>query len=289
LTAIFDFVNTEYWDQTRELARAEPLLHGTDALAQLDLLANKAEARGEEQRAVHYREHRQRLATWQANGFAPEEGNLAVPEALRTPLHELADLQDKNDRASLERRRTLCQTLLAEVHRHNAPQLWVALQVEMGNTCATLYDMTGVQANAQAAANAYQAALTVYTREAMPTNWAMTQNNLANLYKSRYDRSGEERWASLAAAAYQDTLAILTPAVAPNMARRTGRSLASLYVSQRRWDAAHAVYTTALTAADNQYLAAPGDNERRHLMAEHADLYRDDAHCLVHMEQPASA
>src|SRR5262249_46825894 len=62
-----------------------------------------------------------------------------------------------------------------------------------------------------------------------------------------------------------------------------------LYSSQRRWEEAHAVYIIALTAVDNQYLAAPGDSERRHLMAEHVDLYRADADCLVRMGQPASA
>jgi hypothetical protein len=248
LTAIFDFVNTERWDRARDLAHAEPLLHSTDALAHLDLLANKAEARGEERLAAHYREHRQRLATWQANGFVPEEENPSVPEALRARLQELADLQDKNDRTSLERKRTLCEMLLDEVHRHDAHELWAALQGELGNTCARLYDMTGIQANAQAATEAYQAALTVRTRDAMPTDWAMTQNNLASLYQSRYDRSGEERWASLATEAYQDTLAIFTPTMAPNMAHRTGRNLARLYIRQRLWDEAHAVYTMALTA-----------------------------------------
>jgi hypothetical protein len=73
-----------------------------------------------------------------------EERDPPVPEVLRSALQELADLQNKNDRISLERRRTLCQTLLGEAHRDDAPELWAALQEELGNTCARLCDMTGM-------------------------------------------------------------------------------------------------------------------------------------------------
>ena len=222
---------------------------------------------------------------------APEavETSSAMPEALQALLQELVELQEHNDRSSLERKRALCQTILAQVQRQDASELWAAIQEELGNTCQRLYDMTGAQTHAQAAAEAYQAALTVYTRDALPTDWAMTQNNLATLYKSRYDRSGEERWATLAAEAYQAALAILTPTVAPAMALRIGRSLAGLYSRLRRWDEAHAVYTIALKAADNQYLAAPGENERRRVMADYTELCSADASCLLHLQQPARA
>ncbi len=39
--------------------------------------------------------------------------------------------------------------------------------------------------NLEIAITLYQAALTVYTREAFPADWAMTQNNLAVAYRNR--------------------------------------------------------------------------------------------------------
>lgn len=38
-----------------------------------------------------------------------------------------------------------------------------------------------------------------------------------------------------------------------------------------------------------QYLAAPGDSERRRVMAAHLDLYHADAGCLLHLERPVEA
>ncbi|MGE3536891.1 MAG: hypothetical protein AB7N91_05555 [Candidatus Tectimicrobiota bacterium] len=146
----------------------------------------------------------------------------ALPEALAALLQELAALQDNHDLGSLERRCLLCQAILAQRHTQAAPELWAAIQGELGNSCQRLYDMTGTPTQAQAAVEAYQAALSVYTRDALPTEWAMTQNNLAIVYQGRYERSGEERWATLAVEASQAALTILTPVVAPALAQHDG-------------------------------------------------------------------
>ena len=49
--------------------------------------------------------------------------------------------------------------------------------------------------NIEAAIKAYEAALTVYTREAFPQEWANTQNNLGVAYGDRIQRQpgGEPR------------------------------------------------------------------------------------------------
>ena len=85
----------------------------------------------------------------------------ALPAALRELLQELVELQEHDDRHSLERQQALCQTLLAQVQRQDAPELWAALQGELGNSCQALYDLTGIATYAEAATEAYQAASTV--------------------------------------------------------------------------------------------------------------------------------
>jgi hypothetical protein len=119
----------------------------------------------------------------------------ATSEALQALLQELVALQERYDYASLERKRDLCQSLLARRQPQTAPELWAALQGELGNTCQCLYAILGTLDDAQAAIEAYQAAFSVRTHEALPTQWAMTQNGLGNVHRSRYERSGEERWA----------------------------------------------------------------------------------------------
>lgn len=222
---------------------------------------------------------------------APEAAAVppAIPEALRTLLQELVQLQGHDDRHSLERQRELCQTMLAQLPRQDNHELWAAIHVELGNSCQRLYDITGELTHAQDATEAYQAALEVRTRAALPTAWAMTQHNLANVYRIRYERSGEERWASLATEAYQAALSIFTPTVAPVQAQSTGHRLGDLSRRRQRWSEAHQAYSTALVAAEHQYLAAPGDSACRHFMAAHAALYRADAACLLALEQHAQA
>jgi CHAT domain-containing protein len=218
----------------------------------------------------------------------------AMPTNWATTQNNLANVyQSRYERSGEERWATLAeeayQAALTVYTREAMPTNWATTQNNLANVYQRRYERSGEERWATLAEEAFQAALTVYTREAMPTDWAMTQNNLAIVYRRRYERSGEERWATLAEEAFQIALAIFTPAVAPSMANRIGRNLARLYTRQGRWGDAHNVYTIALTAAENQYLAAPGDSERRHLMAEHADLYRADAQCLVHMGHPARA
>lgn len=65
-----------------------------------------------------------------------------MPEALRALAQELVQLQEHDDRHSLERRRELCQTMLAQIQRQEAPELWAAIQAELGTSCQRLYDIT---------------------------------------------------------------------------------------------------------------------------------------------------
>ncbi len=79
----------------------------------------------------------------------------AIPEALRTLLQELVQLQGHDDLRSLERRRALCQTMLAQLPRQDNHELWAAIHVELGNSCQRLYDITGELTHAQDATKAY--------------------------------------------------------------------------------------------------------------------------------------
>lgn len=130
LTAVLDFVGTGRWDEARELARENPLLHGEEALTRLDDLAAKADARGKGRLAQNYRRHRERLKRWQETGFAAER-EIAVPEDVRSLLEELMQLPQTVAAAS--RRIALCRRALSIVTHEDHSLLWAAFQVELAN------------------------------------------------------------------------------------------------------------------------------------------------------------
>jgi hypothetical protein len=254
LTALFDFVNTERWDEAHALARSTPALQEPTAVTGLATLADQAAVRGAARLAARYREHQTRLAAWQANDFALLEEGVALPPALREQLARLVALADRGDRASLEAQLALAQQLAATPECGQQPELWAALQVIAGNSAGRLFEITGVLVYSQAAEQAYHAALTVYTPETMPTEWAMTQNNLGILLQSRYARSGEEGHAQAAEQAYHAALTVRTFEALPTDWATTQHNLGSLL--QRRYErngeerhaqAAEAAYHAALT------------------------------------------
>jgi tetratricopeptide (TPR) repeat protein len=82
--------------------------------------------------------------------------------------------------------------------------------------------------NLEIAIAGYQAALSVYTRDAFPENWAMTQNNLANAYLNRINGSRTDNL-EMAIAFYEAALTVYTFEDFPEQWATTQNNLAIAY------------------------------------------------------------
>jgi CHAT domain-containing protein/tetratricopeptide (TPR) repeat protein len=125
-------------------------------------------------------------------------------------LQEIVQLNQITD---MPRRVGLCRQALNLVARNQNPQLWAALQVELGNSL--FQNPKGNRSdNLEQAIKAYQDALTVKTQEAMPVDWAMTMNNLGIAYRDRI-RGEKADNLEQAIKAYQDALTVRTQEAMP--------------------------------------------------------------------------
>jgi CHAT domain-containing protein len=84
---------------------------------------------------------------------------------------------------------------------------------------------------------AYEAALSVYTREAFPFEWAMSQNNLATAYSSRI-RGEKAHNLEMAIAAYEAALSVYTREAFPLEWASSQNSLATAYIYRIRGEKA---------------------------------------------------
>ena len=108
------------------------------------------------------------------------------------------------------------QKALSFVERGRQPELWAAIQVDMGRamegTGASTEGLAVRQYLAQAV-TAYRAALEIYTREQLPQQWAGTENNLGNALQKQGTRTGGEEGRQLlaqAVGAYRTALEVRT-------------------------------------------------------------------------------
>lgn len=88
--------------------------------------------------------------------------------------------------------------------RDDAPQLWAALQVLLGNTHGELGIRTAAEAvhpHLTQAVAAYRQALEVFTRATLPQDWAMTHNNLGAVLQAQGERTAGEGGTALLAEA----------------------------------------------------------------------------------------
>ena len=179
--------------------------------------------------------------------------------------------------------------------REAAPIYWATTHDNMANLYTSLYRETGQEAYARKAEESYHLALQVRISEAAPVDWANTNNNMGALYYELYKQTGQEAYARKAEESYRLALTIFDPLVTPSTAVSTNRDLARLLVrylsntGNKSLAPAHAAYVEAISAARSQYVAAPSDGERRHLMANHATLFKEDALCLLRMGEPLEA
>jgi tetratricopeptide (TPR) repeat protein len=81
-------------------------------------------------------------------------------------------------------------------------------QNNLGNVLQVLGQRSGDAAILQRAVDAFEAALTVYTREAAPVDWAMTQNNLGAVLRVLGQRSSDAAILQRAVAAHEASLAM---------------------------------------------------------------------------------
>jgi Tetratricopeptide repeat len=106
--------------------------------------------------------------------------------------------------------------------------------------------------NLEIAIAGYQAALSVYTRDAFPENWAMTQNNLANAYLNRINGSRADNL-ERAIEFYQNALTVYTFEDFPEQWATTQNNLAVAYSNRingsraNNLEKAIAFYQAALT------------------------------------------
>jgi tetratricopeptide (TPR) repeat protein len=91
--------------------------------------------------------------------------------------------------------------------------------------------------NLEAAIKAYEAALTVWTREALPQDWAATQNNLAAAYSDRIKGSKADNLEA-AIKAYEAALTVRTREALPRDWADTQYNLANAYSYRIRGDRA---------------------------------------------------
>ena len=152
-------------------------------------------------------------------------------------LYALLQELDSPPRLSdMPHRIQVCRAALALVNRAQQPDLWAALQNDLGNSHAQ--NPRGERAdNLEAAIAHYQQALEVYTRQAFPEDWAITQHNLGLAYASRI-RGERADNLEAAIAHYQQALEVRTRQAFPEDWAITQRNLGLAYASRIRGERA---------------------------------------------------
>ena len=134
----------------------------------------------------------------------------------------------------------------------------------------------------EAAIKAYEAALTVRTREAFPQDWAQTQNNLAIAYRDRIKGSKADNLEA-AIKAYKAALTIFTREAFPRDHLRTGRLLGQSLLDKHDWGAAGAVYASARDAFLLLFGQGLDEDEARDVIAEAGPLFAESAYAAAEM------
>jgi tetratricopeptide (TPR) repeat protein len=112
--------------------------------------------------------------------------------------------------------RSAYEKALGFVEREREPELWAAVQVDLGRASQEIGSHTegpAVTKNLAQAVAAYRSALQVYTRQQLPQQWAMTQNNLGTVLRDQGTRTGGEEGRQLlvqAVTVYRSALEVYT-------------------------------------------------------------------------------
>lgn len=170
-------------------------------------------------------------------------------------------------------------TLLQKVTAHHSLANLLLLRFERG----------GQDKHGDACESHLRQSLGLLDRQHSPVQWAKIHYTLGTLSSLRYQRSRLEKDRADAERNFRSALEEWTPTTAPASATLPAEALARLLAQGDDWRGAHRAYEVAIAAAENQYLAAQTDAERRRLMREHAPLYHRSALCLLHLGQPADA
>jgi tetratricopeptide (TPR) repeat protein len=106
------------------------------------------------------------------------------------------------------------QKALEFTNRKSDPELWAAVQVDVGRAHEALGTrVEEASEHLAAAVGAFRSALEVYTREQLPQDWALTQNYLGNALKEQALRTGGAQGTELlaqAVAAFQSALEVFS-------------------------------------------------------------------------------
>ena len=199
----------------------------------------------------------------------------------------LRELQGLNHLSDMPRRIELCQTTLGLVKRNEQPELWVVLQIELGNSLAQ--NPLGSRAeNIDLAIDHYNQALQVRTREAFPEHWPGTLNNLANAYSYRI-RGDRTENIDLAIDYYNQALQVRTLERFPADHRQTLRNLGNLHFTEQNWKNALSDYDGAIEAGNGVLAEAHTEIGRKSEVGETSKLYARSAYCLLKLEQVEKA
>jgi CHAT domain-containing protein len=130
--------------------------------------------------------------------------------------------------------------------------------------------------NLERAIAAYEAALTVRTREAVPLYWADTQTNLGAAYSKRIlgNRADNQE---KAIAAYEAALTVRTREALPREHVRTGRLLGAARAEARAWRSADLAYASARDAFLLLFGQGLNEAEARDLIGEAGPLFAEAA------------
>ena len=135
--------------------------------------------------------------------------------------------------------------------------------------------------NLEKAIAAYEAALTVRTREALPREWAQTQNNLALAYWNRI-RGDRADNLEKAIAAFEAALTVFTREALPREWAETQNNLGLAYETRIRGDRADnlekaiAAYEAALTVITREALPREWAETQNNLAIAYGDRIRGD-------------
>jgi CHAT domain-containing protein len=249
LQALWAFITAETWAESKRIVEENSELLTEEADSLLGLLISMWE---DEDAIRILKEHRELLRRCREVGIErafAEKMRPEIPPLLDALQALLAEINNLTRRQDMPRRVELCRRALRMVRREENPQLWAALQGELGNSLWR--NPLGDRAeNLERAIEAYTAALEVYTRADFPVDWAMTQNNLGYAYRNRIRGDSAEN-IELAIEAYKRALKVYTRDDFPVQWAMTQNNLGAAYSDRIRGERAE-----NLERAIKAYIAA---------------------------------
>ena len=134
--------------------------------------------------------------------------------------------------------------------------------------------------NIERAIAAYQAALTLWTRDAYPTGWAQAQTNLGEALARRVRGTRKENL-DRAIAAHRAALAIHTTQAFPRDHLVTARLLGQALMAKQDWQAALTAFETARTSFRVLFGQGLNEAEARDVVQEAGPLFTEAAYAAA--------